>query len=88
LKCWQDSADVLRTPRPTCFSAPDSGSRCASRFARRTSAGSWLKIFTSLYVLVGIGILVELARRLGMGFIASRDELAAEKEAKEAHEDD
>jgi hypothetical protein len=40
----------------------------------------WLKIFTALYVLVGIGILVEVARRLGMGFIASRDELAAEKQ--------
>jgi hypothetical protein len=36
-----------------------------------------LKIFTAFYVLVGIGILVEVARRLGLGFIASRDELAA-----------
>ena len=44
----------------------------------------WLKIFTAFYVLVGIGILVEVARRLGMGFIASRDELAAEKAAKQA----
>jgi hypothetical protein len=43
----------------------------------------WLKIFTSLYVLVGIGILVEVARRLGMGFIAFRQEEAARKaEAK------
>jgi hypothetical protein len=44
----------------------------------------WLKVFTAFYVLVGIGILVETARRLGMGFIASRDELAAEKAAKAA----
>lgn len=44
-----------------------------------TITGPWLKIFTSLYVLVGIGILVEIARRLGMGFIAARAELAAEK---------
>lgn len=33
--------------------------------------------------VVGTGILVEVARRLGMGFIASRDELAAQK-AQEA----
>jgi energy-converting hydrogenase Eha subunit G len=35
----------------------------------------WLKIFTAGYVLVGIGILVEIARRLGMGFIAARAEV-------------
>ena len=44
----------------------------------------WLKVFTAFYVLVGIGILVEVARRLGMGFIASRDELAAQKAAEKA----
>lgn len=38
--------------------------------------------------VVGIGILVEVARRLGMGFIASRDELAAERAAKKAQETD
>jgi hypothetical protein len=32
----------------------------------------WLKVFTALYVLLGIGILVEIARRLGMAFIAAR----------------
>lgn len=43
----------------------------------------WLKVFTAFYVLVGIGILVEVARRLGMGFIAFREEEAAHKaEAK------
>jgi len=43
----------------------------------------WLKVFTAFYVLVGIGILVEVARRLGMGFIAFREEEAARKaEAK------
>jgi hypothetical protein len=47
----------------------------------------WLKVFTALYVLVGIGILVEVARRLGMGFIASRDEIAAEKAAKATEHD-
>jgi hypothetical protein len=35
----------------------------------------WLKLFAAAYVLVGIGILVEVARRLGMGFIAARAEL-------------
>jgi hypothetical protein len=34
----------------------------------------WLDVFTAFYVLVGIGILVEVARRLGMGFIASRED--------------
>lgn len=36
----------------------------------------WLKVFTAFYVLVGIGILVELGRRLGTGFIASRNDVA------------
>jgi putative exporter of polyketide antibiotics len=44
----------------------------------------WLKIFLAFYVLVGIGILVEVARRLGMGFIASREQIEAEKAAKKA----
>jgi hypothetical protein len=38
----------------------------------------WLKIFTVLYQLVGIGILVEILRRLGVAFIAVR---AQEKSA-------
>jgi Ion channel len=46
----------------------------------------WLKVFTAFYVLVGIGILVEVARRLGLGIIAvqqkERAEKAAAKEAK------
>lgn len=35
----------------------------------------WLKVFTVLYVLLSVGILVELARRLGMGFVAHRERL-------------
>jgi Ion channel len=31
-----------------------------------------LKVFTALYVLTGIGILVELARELGVGFVKER----------------
>ena len=42
-----------------------------------TITDPWLKLFTAGYVLVGIGILVEIARRLGMGFITARAELKA-----------
>ena len=37
----------------------------------------WTKIFTVLYLLVGIGVLVEMLRRLGIAFVAVQ---AAEKE--------
>ncbi|MGA2014576.1 MAG: potassium channel family protein [Solirubrobacteraceae bacterium] len=33
-----------------------------------------LRIFTAFYVLVGIGILVETARRIGLGYVAARSE--------------
>ena len=46
-----------------------------------TVTDPWLKVFMAGYVLVGIGILVEIARRLGMGFIVARAEV---KEAKAA----
>lgn len=32
----------------------------------------WLKLFTALYLLVGIGMLVEIVRRLGAAFVATR----------------
>jgi hypothetical protein len=32
----------------------------------------WLKIFTILYPLIGIGILVEILRRLGLSFVEVR----------------
>jgi hypothetical protein len=32
----------------------------------------WLKVFTMLYQLIGIGILVEILRRLGLSFVAVR----------------
>ena len=35
-----------------------------------------LKIFTAFYVLTGIGILVEVARQLGVGFVKMRVHLA------------
>jgi hypothetical protein len=46
-----------------------------------TITDPWLKVFTAGYVLVGIGILVEVARRLGMGFIAARAEVERSKAA-------
>jgi hypothetical protein len=46
-----------------------------------TVTDPWLQLFTAGYVLVGIGILVEVGRRLGMGFIAARAEV---KEARAA----
>ena len=49
-----------------------------------TITDPWLKVFTVGYVLVGIGILVEIARRLGMGFIVARAEV---REAKAATQD-
>jgi Ion channel len=33
---------------------------------------AWLKVSTVLYLLVGIGVLVELLRRLGAAFVAVR----------------
>lgn len=47
-----------------------------------TITDGWLKLFAAGYVLVGIGILVEVARRLGMGFMIARAELEQEKAAK------
>jgi hypothetical protein len=49
-----------------------------------TFTDPWLKLFTAFYVLVGIGILVEVGRRLGMGFIAAREEIAEAKSAEKA----
>jgi hypothetical protein len=50
--------------------------------------GPWLEIFTAPYVLIGIGIgiLVEVARRLAMGLIAAREELRTAKAAAKAEE--
>ena len=41
----------------------------------------WLKLFTVFYLLIGIGILVEVLRRLGASFVAVR---AAEERAADA----
>jgi hypothetical protein len=36
--------------------------------------GIWMKLFTVLYILVGIGVLVEVVRRIGRGFLAVHQE--------------
>ena len=46
-----------------------------------------LKIFTAFYVLTGIGILVELARELGVGFIKMREEHSTARRARLHKED-
>jgi Ion channel len=42
----------------------------------------WLKLFTVLYQLIGIGILVEVLRRLGAAFVVVRAEDKAAKHQK------
>jgi Ion channel len=41
----------------------------------------WMKLFTVFYVLLGIGILVEIVRRLGFAFVSVR---ASDDKAKDA----
>jgi hypothetical protein len=43
-----------------------------------------MKLFTVFYILIGIGILVEILRRLGIAFVAVRAEESAAKAAKKA----
>ena len=46
---------------------------------------SWLKVFTIFYILIGIGILVEVARQLGVALIhVQREDHAAKATAKAA----
>lgn len=41
----------------------------------------WLKLFTVFFQLIGIGILVEILRRLGAAFVVVRMEEQAQKKA-------
>ena len=41
-----------------------------------------LKIFTTIYILLGIGILVEVARQLGVGFVRMHEDQTAARHAK------
>ena len=45
-------------------------------------AHGWMKIFTVFYILIGIGILVEVLRRLGLAFVAVQAEERAAKAAR------
>jgi voltage-gated potassium channel len=47
-----------------------------------TLEGSGIKIFTVFYILIGIGILVELARQVGFAFVEVHREDQAAKQAK------
>jgi uncharacterized membrane protein YkgB len=47
-----------------------------------TITGAPIKIFTVFYILIGIGILVELARQLGFAYIEVRRAERAAKAAK------
>ena len=46
-----------------------------------------LKIFTTFYILTGIGIFVEVARQLGVGFVKVREERQEARHARR-HKDD
>jgi hypothetical protein len=50
-----------------------------------TLTGDVIKIFTSVYVLIGIGVLVETVRQLGLGYVKARSEHGII--AKHAHRD-
>jgi protein-S-isoprenylcysteine O-methyltransferase Ste14 len=43
---------------------------------------SWMKVFTVFYILIGIGILVEVLRQLGTAFVAVRVEERAARTAR------
>ena len=46
-----------------------------------------LKVFTAFYVLTGIGILVELVREIGVGYVREREERKKTRHARHNKED-
>ena len=44
----------------------------------------WMKVFTVFYLLIGIGVLVEILRRLGLAFVVVQAQERAAKAAKKA----
>ena len=46
-----------------------------------------LKVFTAFYVLTGIGILVELVREIGVGYVKEREERKESRHARHHKED-
>ena len=57
----------------------------ASAVPGSTPGPAPIKIFTVFYILVGIGILVELARQLGFAYVQVRREEQAAKADKADH---
>lgn len=47
-----------------------------------TIEDGWVKVFTVFYILIGIGILVELARQVGFAFVEVHREDQAARQAK------
>ena len=46
-----------------------------------------LKIFTAFYVLTGIGILIELVREIGVGYVKEREDRSAARHARHHKEE-
>ena len=44
----------------------------------------WLKVFTPFYILIGIGIFVEIARRLGRSFVEIHEQDKKARRARKA----
>ncbi len=51
-------------------------------------SGEPIKIFTAFYVLLGIGILVEVARQIGFGFVAMRADQSDARRRHRGHSED
>jgi Ion channel len=47
-----------------------------------TIESGWIKAFTVIYILIGIGILVELARQVGFAFVEVHRQDQATRQAK------
>lgn len=52
-----------------------------------TLSSGALKVFTAFYILTGIGILVEVARQLGVGFVRLRQEKGEARHDRRHKED-
>jgi len=52
-----------------------------------TLSSGVLKVFTAFYILTGIGILVEVARQLGVGFVRLRQEKSEARHDRRHKED-
>ena len=78
-------AGFHRDPKPAIPThSPRVGAAATSSIAdpNLTLTHEALKIFTAFFVLTGIGILVELARQLCVGFVKLREEKSATRHAR------